>query len=92
MSTRRRSHAASVDMNRLSKLDRLILAQAVWEIGTEWTAIAKILSKHPLLLHPKSFFTAQVSMAVVVVISTDEAQFLVASVMRSNVQLSYKGS
>ncbi|PBL02599.1 hypothetical protein ARMGADRAFT_1159114 [Armillaria gallica] len=46
-------------MNRLSKLDRLILAQAVWEIGTEWTAIAKILSKHPLLLHPKSFFTAQ---------------------------------
>ncbi|KAK0242824.1 hypothetical protein EDD85DRAFT_812731 [Armillaria nabsnona] len=60
MSTRRRSHAASVDMNRLSKLDRLILAQAVWEIGTEWTAIAKILSKHPLLLlHPKSFFTAQ---------------------------------
>ncbi|KAK0491076.1 hypothetical protein IW261DRAFT_1435512 [Armillaria novae-zelandiae] len=59
MSTRRRSHAASVDMNRLSKLDRLILAQAVWEIGTEWTAIAKILSKHPLLSHPKSFFTAQ---------------------------------
>ncbi|PBK69666.1 hypothetical protein ARMSODRAFT_956451 [Armillaria solidipes] len=59
MSTRRRSHAASVDMNRLSKLDRLILAQAVWEIGTEWTAIAKILSKHPLLSHPKPFFTAQ---------------------------------
>ncbi|SJL02041.1 uncharacterized protein ARMOST_05365 [Armillaria ostoyae] len=62
MSTRRRSHAASVDMNRLSKLDRLILAQAVWEIGTEWTAIAKILSKHPLLSHPKPFFTAQVIM------------------------------
>ncbi|KAK0468407.1 uncharacterized protein EV420DRAFT_1635655 [Desarmillaria tabescens] len=62
MSARRRSHAASVDMNRLSKLDRLIMAQAVWEIGTEWTAIAKILSKHPLLSHPKSFFTAQVIM------------------------------
>ncbi|KAG7449167.1 uncharacterized protein BT62DRAFT_1073683 [Guyanagaster necrorhizus] len=58
-STRRRSHAASVDMSRLSKLDRLIMAQAVWEIGAEWTAIAKILSKHPLLAHPKSFFTPQ---------------------------------
>ncbi|PPQ98562.1 hypothetical protein CVT24_004053 [Panaeolus cyanescens] len=46
----------------LSNLESLLLAQAVWELGAtsnNWTHIAKLLSKHPLLTRPKSFFTAQ---------------------------------
>ncbi|KAJ4478152.1 hypothetical protein J3R30DRAFT_3702892 [Lentinula aciculospora] len=44
----------------LTKLDCLILAQSVYELGAAaWPAVAKLLSKHPLLQHPKSFFTAQ---------------------------------
>ncbi|THV08511.1 hypothetical protein K435DRAFT_824981 [Dendrothele bispora CBS 962.96] len=44
----------------LSSLDRLLLAQAVYELGgNAWPSVAKLLSKHPLLSHPRSFFTAQ---------------------------------
>jgi hypothetical protein len=49
---------------QLNNIESLLLAQAVWEHGaaqTSWPAVAKILSKHPLLSRPKSFFTAQVS-------------------------------
>lgn len=47
----------------LSPLESLLLAQATWELGAgpnSWPAIAKLLSKHPLLSRPKSFFSAQV--------------------------------
>lgn len=47
----------------LSSIEALLLAQAAWEFGAasaNWSQIAKILSKHPLLSRPKSFFTAQV--------------------------------
>ncbi|KAK1236602.1 hypothetical protein PQX77_000154 [Marasmius sp. AFHP31] len=48
------------DVFALTKLDSLILAQAVFELGTDsWPSVAKLLSKHPLLSHPKSFFTPQ---------------------------------
>ncbi|KIK68102.1 hypothetical protein GYMLUDRAFT_36932 [Collybiopsis luxurians FD-317 M1] len=48
------------DFSSLTKLDSLILAQSVYELGASaWPAVAKVLSKHPLLSHPKSFFTAQ---------------------------------
>lgn len=68
----RRSQAASVepvarpaDIPDTTNIDRLVLAQAVWELGTgAWPAVAKLLSQHPLLSKPKSFFTAQVSIAV----------------------------
>lgn len=46
----------------LNSIESLLLAQAVWEHGAaqaSWPAVAKILSKHPLLSRPKSFFTAQ---------------------------------
>ncbi|KAK7470603.1 hypothetical protein VKT23_002027 [Stygiomarasmius scandens] len=44
----------------LSTLDRLLIAQAVYELGgNAWPSVAKLLSKHPLLSHPRSFFTAQ---------------------------------
>ena len=49
------------DMTALTNLDRLILAQAVYELGANsWSAVAKLLTKHPLLQRPKSFFTPQV--------------------------------
>ncbi|KAF5390659.1 hypothetical protein D9757_002760 [Collybiopsis confluens] len=54
-----------LDFSLLSKLDRLILAQSVYELGAAaWPAVAKVLSKHPLLSHPKSFFTAQTCQAI----------------------------
>ena len=34
----------------ISKLERLILAQAVYELGSDaWTSVASILSQHPLI-------------------------------------------
>jgi hypothetical protein len=34
----------------LSKLERLILAQAVYELGSDaWTSVSRILSQHPLI-------------------------------------------
>jgi|HubBroStandDraft_3_1064219.scaffolds.fasta_scaffold196323_1 hypothetical protein len=34
----------------LSKLERLILAQAVYELGSDaWTRVSSILSQHPLI-------------------------------------------
>ncbi|GLB33848.1 putative bromo domain containing protein [Lyophyllum shimeji] len=59
MSTRSRRDAA------LDNIESLILAQAVWEHGADaWPTVAKILSKHPLISRPKSFFTAQSSHAM----------------------------
>ncbi|PPQ94039.1 hypothetical protein CVT25_009887 [Psilocybe cyanescens] len=46
----------------LNNIESLLLAQSVWNLGANkstWSPIAKILSKHPLLSRPKSFFTAQ---------------------------------
>ncbi|KAJ3977343.1 hypothetical protein EV361DRAFT_57629 [Lentinula raphanica] len=61
MSTRlTRRNQPDPELSSLSKLDCLILAQSVYEFGaSSWSAVAKLLSKHPLLQHPKSFFTAQ---------------------------------
>jgi hypothetical protein len=59
----RRSHPAS-DTQILNNIEALILAQAVWELGANaWSAVSRILSKHPLISRPKSFFNAQVSRA-----------------------------
>jgi hypothetical protein len=34
----------------LNKLERLILAQAVYELGSDaWTSVSSILSQHPLI-------------------------------------------
>lgn len=57
-------------MSVLTNLDRLILAQAVYELGSNsWPAVAKLLSKHPLLSRPKSFFTSQVSPTITYVVA-----------------------
>jgi hypothetical protein len=53
--------SAQLDVSILSNIERLLLAQAVHEVGANaWSSVSKILSKHPLLSRPKSFFNAQV--------------------------------
>lgn len=53
--------AAQIDVDSLSNIERLLLAQAVHEVGANaWSNVSKILAKHPLLTRPKSFFNAQV--------------------------------
>ena len=49
----------------LTTIESLLLAQAVWEYGaaqSSWSELARILSHHPLLSRPKSFFNPQVSL------------------------------
>jgi hypothetical protein len=42
------------DTLTLNSLERLILAQAVYELGSDaWTNISSILSQHPLILQVK---------------------------------------
>lgn len=58
----RSSLAAAEDLASLSARERLVFAQAVYEYGagqSTWSEIAKLLSRHPLISRPKSFFTAQ---------------------------------
>ncbi|TFY82713.1 hypothetical protein EWM64_g1297 [Hericium alpestre] len=44
----------------LSNLERLILAQAVYELGANaWPAVAKLLSEHPLISQPHSSFSPE---------------------------------
>ncbi|ETW83982.1 hypothetical protein HETIRDRAFT_472349 [Heterobasidion irregulare TC 32-1] len=44
----------------LNKLERLIFAQAVYELGSgAWPGVSQILSDHPLLSRPKNFFTPE---------------------------------
>jgi bromodomain-containing protein 8 len=64
MTTRSTKRTAN-EVSQLSHIEALLVAQGVWEMGinsSTWSAIAKILAKHPLVTRPKSFFSAQVSM------------------------------
>ena len=57
------SKSASPSVDTLSTLERLILAQAVYEFGSsKWDKVATILSTHPLLHRPKNFYTPEVSL------------------------------
>lgn len=50
-----------LDLPSLSNIERLLLAQAVHEVGANaWSNVSKILSKHPLLSRPKLFFNPHV--------------------------------
>jgi hypothetical protein len=55
--------AVQPDVSSLSNIERLLLAQAVYELGANaWPSVAKLLTKHPLTSQrPKSFFTPHVS-------------------------------
>lgn len=59
----------------LTNVDRLLLSQAVYELGANsWQGVAKLLTKHPLLIelnHPKNFFTAQSCQAMYVQLMKD---------------------
>ena len=45
----------------LSTIECLLLAQAVYEHGADaWQSVAKVLSTHPALARPNSFFSPQV--------------------------------
>lgn len=52
-------------MSELSNVEALLLAQAVWELGSNaWPAVAKLLSKHPLIKRPKPFFAPNACQAM----------------------------
>lgn len=54
------------DVSSLSNVERLLLAQAVYEFGANaWPHVSKLLSKHPLLSRPKAFFNAQVCLCTI---------------------------
>ncbi|KAF5363793.1 hypothetical protein D9756_000418 [Leucocoprinus leucothites] len=62
MTTRSGKRATAAETQQPSHLEALLLAQGAWEMGASpstWAPIAKILSKHPLVNRPKSFFTPQ---------------------------------
>ncbi len=51
--------------SNLTNLERLILAQAVYEFGSDaWMEVSKLLTRHRLILRPKSYFTPQVSISL----------------------------
>lgn len=63
----RRGTAQAKQQSSYTQLESLLLAQTVWELGANsesWSNIAKLLSSHPLISRPKSFFTAQSCLAV----------------------------
>ncbi|KDQ64541.1 hypothetical protein JAAARDRAFT_28185 [Jaapia argillacea MUCL 33604] len=54
----RKTGPVEVDVSSLTNIERLLLAQAVYEFGSDsWNEVSKLLSKHPLLTRPKTFFT-----------------------------------
>ncbi|KAJ3722892.1 hypothetical protein C8R42DRAFT_720059 [Lentinula raphanica] len=91
MSTRlTRRNQPDPELSSLSKLDCLILAQSVYEFGaSSWSAVAKLLSKHPLLQHPKSFFTAQTCEALYKQMRNDAALEMQTRTMRDTLAQIY---
>ncbi|THH15488.1 hypothetical protein EW146_g4990 [Bondarzewia mesenterica] len=56
----RRAASALLNPEDLNKLERLILAQAVYEIGSgSWSGVSRVVSEHPLLSRPKGSFTSE---------------------------------
>ena len=44
-------------MNQLTNTERLLLAQAVYQEGAnDWSKVSQIISNHPLIGRPKSYF------------------------------------
>ncbi|PSR73404.1 hypothetical protein PHLCEN_2v10696 [Hermanssonia centrifuga] len=63
-SSKSAKHNANTEANasNLTNLERLILAQAVYEFGSDaWVEVSKLLTRHRLILRPKSYFTPQVT-------------------------------
>ena len=48
-------------MDQLTNTERLLLAQAVYQEGTnDWSKVSQIISNHPLIGRPKSYFNPSV--------------------------------
>lgn len=55
------AHDVDGDDPSLSTIECLILAQAVYEHGADaWQSVSNVLSEHPALARPKTFFLPQV--------------------------------
>ncbi|TFK56004.1 hypothetical protein OE88DRAFT_1652567 [Heliocybe sulcata] len=55
----KRNAPLELDVSSLSNTERLLLAQAVYELGGDaWVEVAKLLTKHPLITRPKNTFTS----------------------------------
>ena len=51
----------SPPMDRLTNTERLLLAQAVYQEGAnDWSKVSQIVSNHPLIGRPKSYFNPSV--------------------------------
>jgi len=49
-------------MDQLTNTERLLLAQAVYQEGADdWSKVSQIISNHPLIGRPKSYFNPSVS-------------------------------
>jgi hypothetical protein len=56
------AESAPSQVDTLNNLERLILAQAVYELGSDaWTSVSSILSQHPLILRDNASFSPSVS-------------------------------
>jgi hypothetical protein len=66
MTTRTRAQKrGELDLAALSKVEKLLVAQAVFELGPDaWADVAKLLAKHPLVNRPKNYYTTQVCVCV----------------------------
>jgi len=48
-------------MDQLTNTERLLLAQAVYQEGAnDWSKVSQIISNHPLIGRPKSYFNPSV--------------------------------
>jgi len=48
-------------MDQLTNTERLLLAQAVYQEGVnDWSKVSQIISNHPLIGRPKSYFNPSV--------------------------------
>ncbi|KAG8949303.1 hypothetical protein FRC04_008905 [Tulasnella sp. 424] len=74
MATRSARSAPSIDdiVAQLSLRDRLLFAQVIYELGcSDWSAVAGLLAKHPLIQRPKGFFNAQACNSIYVALMNE---------------------
>ncbi|TFY60351.1 hypothetical protein EVJ58_g5209 [Rhodofomes roseus] len=75
-----RGRQTEVDASSLNNVERLLLCQCVYEYGSNsWPEVAKVLSAHPMISRPKTFFTPQVSSHRPVVRPNLNGQFSVSA-------------
>lgn len=92
--TTRSTHSElSVD-DELDSLEKLLVAQTVYEFGRgAWPTIAQLLTEHPSLVRPKGSFTPRVSLFAYLLSFVLKYAYLWAPlVMPSNPFPSYGGS